>query len=207
MSVTNVCVINDCGHTCDFLTSNFTCTRLPCHDGGRSLPTRNKTSQQCVDALCRDVSSVPRRCRLLIQKRDERDDNQMRTMVDAMQKDRRLIGIFEFGIHGCVCAGDMQAAKRVGRYLRKAPVAWQGYPFRDPPPGSLLCYADADWASDKTSRRSTRGGVVGGGVLNCWAKKQRSVALSSWESELFSAFTSGTHSLGLLRAAHHIDLH
>ena len=28
--------------------------------------------------------------------------------------------------------GDMRAAKRVGRYLRKAPVAWQGFPFHDP---------------------------------------------------------------------------
>ena len=28
--------------------------------------------------------------------------------------------------------GNMRAAKRVGRYLRKAPVAWQGFPFYDP---------------------------------------------------------------------------
>ena len=90
--------------------------------------------------------------------------------------------------------GDMQAAKRVGRYLRKAPVAWQGFPFRDSWPGELLCCTDADWASDKTSRRSTSGGVVtlGGGVLNCWAKKQKSVALSSWERELSAAITSGS---------------
>ena len=93
--------------------------------------------------------------------------------------------------------GDMRAATRVGRYLRKALVAWQGFPFHDPRPGELLCYTDADWASDKTSRRSTSGGVVtlGGGVLNCWAKKQKSVALSSWESELFAAITSRTRSL------------
>ena len=37
----------------------------------------------------------------------------------------------------------------------------------------------------------------GGEVLNCWAKKQKSVALSSWESELFAAITSGTRSLGI----------
>ena len=39
--------------------------------------------------------------------------------------------------------------------------------------------------------------TLGGGVLNCWAKKQQSVALSSWESELFAAITSGTRSLGI----------
>ena len=93
--------------------------------------------------------------------------------------------------------GDMQAVKRVERYLRKAPVAWQGFPFHDSRPGGLLCYTDADWASDKTSRRSMSGGVVtlGGGVLNCWTKKQNSVALSSWESELFAAIMSGMRSL------------
>ena len=93
----------------------------------------------------------------------------------------------------------MRAAKRVGRYLRKAPVAWQGFPFDDHQPEELLCYTDADWASDKTFRRSMSGGVVnlGGGVLNCWAKEQKSVALSSWESELFAATTSGTRSLGI----------
>ena len=48
--------------------------------------------------------------------------------------------------------GVLQAAKRVGRHLRKTPVAWQGFAFRDPRPGVLLCYTDADWASDRTSR-------------------------------------------------------
>ena len=93
----------------------------------------------------------------------------------------------------------MRAAKRVGRYLRKAPVAWQGFPFHDPRLEELLCYPDAGWASDETSRRSTSGGVVTlrGGVFSCWVKKQKSVALSSWESELFAAITSGTRSLGI----------
>ena len=34
--------------------------------------------------------------------------------------------------------GDMRAAKRVGRYLRRALVAWQGFPR----PEELLCYMD-----------------------------------------------------------------
>ena len=38
--------------------------------------------------------------------------------------------------------------------------------------------------------------TLGGGVLNCWAKKQKSVA-SSRESEVFAAITSGTRSLGI----------
>ena len=36
--------------------------------------------------------------------------------------------------------------------------------------------------------------TVGGGVVNCWAKKHKSVALLSWESELFSVVTSGPRS-------------
>ena len=39
--------------------------------------------------------------------------------------------------------------------------------------------------------------TLGGGFLNCWAKKQKRVALSSWESKLFAAITSGTRSLGI----------
>ena len=54
-------------------------------------------------------------------------------------------------------------------------MAWQGFPFCDPRPVVLLCHADADWAPDKVSRRSTSGGVItlGSGNLGCWAKKQR----------------------------------
>ena len=96
--------------------------------------------------------------------------------------------------------GEMQAAKRVGRFLRKALVAWQGFPFHDPRPGELLCYTDADWAADKTSRRSTSGGVVtlDGGVLNCCAKKQKECCtVKLGKSELFAALMSGTRSLGI----------
>ena len=96
--------------------------------------------------------------------------------------------------------GAMRAAKRVGRYLRKAPVAWQGFFFHDTRPEELLCYADADWASDKTSRRSTSGGrrdswwwssqLLGEETEEC-----RTFNLG--ESELFLAITSGTRSLGI----------
>ena len=95
---------------------------------------------------------------------------------------------------------DVRAAKRVGRYLRKALVASQGFPFHDHQPEELLCYTDANWALQTRLLGSGQvEGVVtlGGGVLNCWAKKQKSVALSSWESELFAAITFCTRSLGI----------
>ena len=39
--------------------------------------------------------------------------------------------------------------------------------------------------------------TLGGGVLDCWTKKQKSVALTSWETDLFAAIMSGTRSLGI----------
>ena len=67
----------------------------------------------------------------------------------------------------------MRAAKRVGRYLRKAPVAWQGFRFHDPRPEELLCYTTV-------GRRNRR-------VSHCQAG----------ESELFGAFTSGIELMDL----------
>jgi hypothetical protein len=48
-----------------------------------------------------------------------------------------------------------------------------------------LLYSDADWASDKTDRKSVSGFVVMfyGGPISWGSKKQRSVATSSCESE------------------------
>ena len=93
--------------------------------------------------------------------------------------------------------GDMQAAKRVGRYLRKAPVAWQGFPFSRPTSRRALvlhgCRLGLGQDFSKVDERGRRDSGLG--VLNCWTKKQNSVALSSWESELFAAITSGTRSL------------
>ena len=41
--------------------------------------------------------------------------------------------------------GDLQAAKRVGRYLWKVPVAWQGNACCSPGRGMLWCYLDGVW--------------------------------------------------------------
>ena len=95
--------------------------------------------------------------------------------------------------------GSMRALKRVGRYLLRVPVAWQLSPAGGIGDKALLGFADADWAGDKVTRRSVSGGVImqNGGFLTGWSKKQRSIALSSWESELFAAISVGTRCLGV----------
>ena len=69
--------------------------------------------------------------------------------------------------------GDMQAAKRVERYLRKAVVAWQGVTIHDPESSCATRMPTGPQTRPLGGRRA--GGVVtlGGGVLNCWAKKQK----------------------------------
>ena len=76
-------------------------------------------------------------------------------------------------------AGGTASDERADKELVVASSAVQGFFFHDPRLEELMCYTDADWASDKSSRKPTSGGVVtlGGGVLNCWAMKQKSVAL------------------------------
>ena len=86
-----------CGHMdasqletfmCDVVRN--TCTRLACHDGWQFFSVRHKMVRHCVDAICRVVSDVPGGCR---QPGNEIEFNQLRTVVCAMQKDRRLIEI------------------------------------------------------------------------------------------------------------------
>ena len=66
--------------------------------------------------------------------------------------------------------GDMQG-KTNWTLLEESTCCLAGFTFHDPRPRELLCYTDADCSSDKTSRRTSSGGVVtlGGGVLNCCA--------------------------------------
>jgi hypothetical protein len=53
---------------------------------------------------------------------------------------------------------------------------------------SITTYSDADWAGDKTDRKSTSGGIVkfNGDVVKWISKKQQCVSLSSLESEYIS---------------------
>src|SRR5664279_1683015 len=80
-----------------------------------------------------------------------------------------------------------QAVKRIFRYLVHTPNLGLWYPK-----GSsfqLIGYSDADYAGEKTDRKSTSGGCQFlGRSLVCWSsKKQNCIALSTTEDEYISA--------------------
>ena len=53
---------------------------------------------------------------------------------------------------------------------------------------TLECFTDADWASDKSDRKSVSGHIIRffGNVVLWTSKKQSSIAVSSCESEYIS---------------------
>lgn len=75
------------------------------------------------------------------------------------------------------------AAKRVLRYLKGT--AWFGIEFRRDCELQLIGFADADYAGDLDTRRSTTGYVFmyGGGPVSWNSKRQSTVALSTMEAE------------------------
>lgn len=83
--------------------------------------------------------------------------------------------------------GHMRIAKKVGRYLVERPNVTLIYPHGQ---RKLLLetFADADWAGDKNTRKSTSGMVLLiNGVPSAWGSNlQSSVALSSAEAEYMS---------------------
>ena len=85
----------------------------------------------------------------------------------------------------------MTAAERVLRYLagtKQLGLVFGGAPLADGAPIEVQAYADADWANDKTDRKSVSGWVVkvNGNVVSWASKKQRTVAQSTCEAELYA---------------------
>ena len=70
---------------------------------------------------------------------------------------------------------------------------WQDAPY------SLDGYTDSDWAGDKTTRKSTSGGIafLGGHCIKSWSSNQTIIALSSAEAELYALLKGASQTLGL----------
>ena len=64
---------------------------------------------------------------------------------------------------------------------------------------TLVGYADADWANDMDTRRSTTGYVfmLGGGAVSWRSRRQPSVALSTTEAEYMAACEATTEAMWL----------
>ena len=101
---------------------------------------------------------------------------------------------------------DSERVKRIGGYLAGRPRAkcW----FRWQQSGELEAYSDADWESDKATRRPVSGGVImrGGHCLKVWTKKQQVVTLSSAESELYAAVKTASEGLGVKSVAKNLGI-
>ena len=86
----------------------------------------------------------------------------------------------------------MVAAERVLRYLAGTPALgltfYCGKGLTDADPVDVTGYADADWANDKTDRKSMTGLVVriGPSVVGWKCQKQKTVAQSTCEAELYA---------------------
>ena len=93
---------------------------------------------------------------------------------------------------------DMVRLKRVERFLIGRPIIWTHYRW-EVRSDSIMAYTDSDWAANREDRRSVSGGLLvhNGGLLRFWSRRQKAVSLSSWESELFAAVSTGVEALGL----------
>ena len=83
----------------------------------------------------------------------------------------------------CPSEEHMDAVYRILKYLKMAP--GKGLLFEKKGELEVVGYTDADWAGDKTDRRSTSGyfTFVGGNLVTWRSKKQKVVARSSAEAE------------------------
>ena len=64
---------------------------------------------------------------------------------------------------------------------------------------------DSDWAGDKSSLKSTSGGMCfrGTHLLKSWSSNQQVIALSSGEAELYAQTKGAAQTLGLISMAAH----
>ena len=96
---------------------------------------------------------------------------------------------------------DWALLKRTARYLVGCPRSVQTFRWQVPP-SMVTTFTDSDWAGDRSSRKSTSGGVVclGHHMIKSLSSTQQLVALSSGEAELY-AFIKGASQT----KRHHFD--
>ncbi|KAG5869923.1 hypothetical protein JTB14_035638 [Gonioctena quinquepunctata] len=88
------------------------------------------------------------------------------------------------------------AGKRILRYLKNTIETGLFYKQGE---GSLGAFSDADWAGDKSDRKSTSGSIIlyAGNPINWFSKKQSCEALSTAEAEYVAAAASAQELVNL----------
>jgi hypothetical protein len=96
---------------------------------------------------------------------------------------------------------DWKMAKRIARYLKgtKNLKLFINSSSKELDPIKIECWSDADFAADKSDRKSVSGFVltIDGAVVSWACKKQTGVSLSTMEAEFIAASHAGRELLGL----------
>ena len=96
----------------------------------------------------------------------------------------------------------MKSLKRMARFLNRRSRLIQWFPFGSAPE-EVEAFADSDWAGNRKNARSTSGGVVkfGGHVVKTWSSRQKTIALSSGEAELYALTKASCQAIGMISLA------
>ena len=99
----------------------------------------------------------------------------------------------------CPRQHDWEKLKRVARYLVGAPRMIQKFVWQEPQT-DVITHTDSDWAGDKSTRKSTSGGVMmmGMHMIKSWSSTQQVLALSSGEAELYALLKGASQMKGLM---------
>ena len=95
---------------------------------------------------------------------------------------------------------DLAKIKRIARYFVKASRAVQKSFACQEKPTQITTYVDSDWAGNKITRKSTRGGAMFSGkhLIKSWISIRRVMALSSGEAELYGMLKGATQTCRIL---------
>ena len=94
---------------------------------------------------------------------------------------------------------DWALLKRTARCLVGCPRSVQTFRWQVPP-SMVTIFTDSDWAGDRSSRKSTSGGVVclEHHMIKSWSSTQQLVALSSGEAELYALIKGASQTKGII---------
>ena len=101
-----------------------------------------------------------------------------------------------------------QALIRLAKYLKRRPRYAIWYKYQQFSRSIITC-ANADWAGEQATRKSTSGGLIqlGSHILKSWSSTQTVIALSSGRSEYYAIVKGASQSLGIQALTRDLNVH